>query len=124
MRGDDHMAHDHDRRRAPRLAAGWQARYAVDARPDDGWYGCRVLDISLGGVALELFGPAPLQGAGIHVEVRVPERPLALHLRARARYVGPSTNTGIRVGVEWHDVTPVQSEFLNSLLARIYARAS
>jgi c-di-GMP-binding flagellar brake protein YcgR len=118
------MGNDHDRRRAPRLTAGWQARYAVDARPDDGWYACRVLDISLGGVALELFGPAPLHDAGIQVEIHVPTRPVSLHLRARARYVGPSTNTGIRVGVEWHDVTPVQSELLNSLLALMYARAS
>lgn len=118
------MGNDHDRRRAPRLTAGWQSRYAVDGRPDDGWYGCRVLDISLGGVALELFGPAPLQDAGIHVEIHVPTYPVGLHLRARARSVGPSTSTGIRVGVEWHDVTPVQAQLLNSLLARIYARAS
>jgi c-di-GMP-binding flagellar brake protein YcgR len=118
------MGIDYERRRVPRVEAGWQARYAVDDRPDDGWYGCRVLDVSLGGVGLELFGPAPPKDALIRVEMSVPDRVLRLHVRARARYVGSSTNTGIRVGVEWHEVTPGQSAMLNSLLAQVFLRAS
>ena len=48
-----------ERRRSPRLLAGWRGRYTLDDRPDDGWYECRIIDVSVGGASVELFGPAP-----------------------------------------------------------------
>ena len=116
----------HDRRRAPRLTAGWQSRYTLDERPDDGWYNCRVLDISLGGAALELFGPAPLEGAGIRIELHTTGLPAGMQLDATARHMdtGAGTGTGMRVGFEWHELTFSQATLLNTLLKLTYLRAS
>ena len=111
----------HDRRRSMRLAAGWQGRYTLHHRHDDP-YQCRVVDISLGGAALELFDPAPLEGAGIRVEFRSQSLPAGLRLRARARHMGPSTSTGMRIGVEWHDLTRAQTTMLNAILKQTYLR--
>jgi c-di-GMP-binding flagellar brake protein YcgR len=113
----------HDRRRGRRVTAGWQGRYTLDERPNDG-YQCRVVDISLGGAGLELFGPAPLENAGIRVEFRSASLPTGLRLPARARHMGPSTSTGVRVGVEWHDLTRAQTTMLNAILKQTYVRAS
>jgi c-di-GMP-binding flagellar brake protein YcgR len=113
----------HDRRRSTRLAAGWSGRYTLDTRPHDP-YQCRVLDISLGGASLELFGPAPLEYEGIRVEFRSEALPVGLHLPARARHLGPSTSTGMRVGVEWHDLTRAHAIMLNAILRRTHIRAA
>jgi c-di-GMP-binding flagellar brake protein YcgR len=112
-----------DRRNSMRVPAGWQGRYTLQDRPGDR-YECRVVDISLGGAGLELFGPAPLEHAGIQVEFRSETLPEGLHLPALARHMEPSTSTGARVGVEWHDLTRAQTTMLHALLKQTYLLAS
>ena len=55
----------YERRRSVRIAGGWQARYTIDNQRHDGEYRCRVVNVSPGGAALELFGPVPAKGAPI-----------------------------------------------------------
>ena len=90
---------DWDRRRTPRQPADWAARYAVDGRPQHGWYSCQFVDLSLGGAGLELFGPVPRSGTGVRVKVAA--IPLGVQLPGRLRTIGPSTGAGTRVGIEW-----------------------
>ncbi len=117
----------YERRRSVRIAGGWQARYTIDNQRHDGEYRCRVVNVSPGGAALELFGPVPAKGAPIKLEILVASVSSdILHFVAQAIYMGPSTvtSTGMRVGVEWHELTRQQAALLNSLLRRAYQRAS
>jgi hypothetical protein len=99
-----------ENRRFPRCRAGWATRYMVEDRPRDGWHECGVLDLSLGGVGLELFGPSPRLGAGIRVELRLAgDSAAALHLRGRLRNLSPGAGGGPRAGVEWTYLSAVPS---------------
>ena len=115
----------HDRRRSVRQPAGWHAHYALDDRPEDN-YTCRMVDISLGGAAFELFGPAPLTGARIRITLRAAADLLAdgVEFAAIARNTRAGTGSGVRVGIEWQDVTGNQAALLNLLLKLTYQRAS
>lgn len=114
-----------DQRRSTRVAAGWQGRYTLDSQPSER-YRCRVVDVSLGGAALELFGPAPGDHAGIRVEFCSDSLPQGLRLPARARNMRPSaaTSTGLRVGVEWHNLTRAQATMLTAIVQQTFSRAS
>ena len=115
----------HDRRRSVRLPAGWLAHYALDDRRADS-YICRVVDVSLGGAAFELFGPAPLYGARIHITLRAAAdlSEDGVEFAAIARNIRAGTDGGVRVGIEWQDVTGHQAALLNLLLKLTYQRAS
>lgn len=115
----------HDRRRSARMPAGWHAHYALDDLREDR-YLCRVVDVSLGGAAFDLFGPAPLNGARIHITLRAAADLLSdgVEFAAIARNMRASTGSGIRVGIEWQDVTGDQAALLNLLLKLTYQRAS
>jgi len=106
---------DWDRRRTPRQPADWVASYAVDGRPRAGWCDCRVVDLSLGGAGLELFGPVPRSGAGVRVKVAATS--LGVPLPGWLRTIGPTSGTGTRVGIEWDDLTQPEHEVLMLLLA-------
>src|SRR6476659_5319990 len=58
-----------EQRRTERYPADWAARYRLD--PDDDWRACRVVDVSLGGAALELAATTPGEGltGPLHLEI-------------------------------------------------------
>src|SRR5690348_17062575 len=94
-----------DRRRTVLTAAAWRGRYTLDDRPADGTYHCRVIEVSLRGAVLELFGPAPLDNAGLEVQLRVSSEPRGITVHARARRLGPTRNSGVCVSVEWDAIS-------------------
>ena len=49
-----------EQRRSPRYPADWTARYRLD--PNDAWRGCRVIDVSFDGAALELMSISLVDG--------------------------------------------------------------
>ena len=113
-----------DRRRTPRHPAGWTGRYLVEQR-QDGWYDCRMVDVSLGGAALELFGPAPLFGAGLRIEIpEIGPAFAGVQLRGSLRNLRPSALTGIRTGIEWGPLTRAERELVVSLMQQQAAEAS
>jgi hypothetical protein len=106
-----------NRRRSIRQPQGWVARYLVDDRED--WYQCRVVDVSLGGAALELFGPAPLQDGGMLVELQpAGEYRIGLQLHGQMRDLTDGGDRGIRVGIDWAVLSNTEREQLALLLAR------
>jgi hypothetical protein len=109
----------HDRRRSTRVTAGWQGRYTLDDHPDE-HYRCTIVDVSLGGAGLVLFGPAPLDNAGMHVELNAP----IPQFRARLRCMGPATTSGVQVGVEWQELTREHIMLLNAVLKQTFLTAS
>jgi hypothetical protein len=101
-----------NRRRTSRHTIDWKARYALHDGIGD-WHDCRVIDVSLGGAALVLLGPAPRGGGGLEIRLRPSGEPVELHLHALSRNVTSASPDGTRVGVEWHEITRRQSLVLN-----------
>jgi PilZ domain len=96
------------RRRLPRQFTDWRGRYLVEDDPNDRWRGCRVIDISTAGAGLELLETSADEVTGHRIV-------LAVLLRGELRNVGPSKNNGLRVGIQFTDLTEPERAYLDSL---------
>jgi hypothetical protein len=106
------------RRRARRETAGWLGRYAVDASAWPDWSRCRVVDVSVGGVGLELLGPPVAVGDRVAVDLQLLRSNMArIILTGEVRHAARVEGT-LRVGVRFVDVTDLE----HALLARLVAR--
>lgn len=110
------------RRRVPRQYAGWTGRYYIEDAGTEEWHGCRILDISLIGLGLELFGPPlgedDLAGRRLVVESNTPAgASLTIRARGEVRNVTVGTNGGTRVGVELVDLSEPEQSILEALTA-------
>ena len=104
------------RRRVPRQEAGWEGKYLIDGVPEAGWDGCRVLDLSVAGVGLELFGRIPRDLLGRLLDVEASSgTSVGLRLRGAVRNVGPGPEGGVRVGLEFTDLSETERLILNAL---------
>jgi hypothetical protein len=120
------MGQQNEQRLTPREPVGWIARYLVIARPGGGWHDCRVIDVSHSGAALELFGFAPRKLTDLRVELRRtgPDH-FGLQLHGEMRSMGPgTTKSGLRVGIEWRELSRSEREQLTQLLAPAFLTAS
>ena len=108
------------RRRAPRVATtGWSGRYIVDDDPGAYWNECRVLDLSVLGVGLEIFPDRPeeasetLIGRRIVVQVQPPVGDsVTVRLVGRARNVSPGSAGGTRMGLEFVGLSETERKIL------------
>jgi c-di-GMP-binding flagellar brake protein YcgR len=93
------------RRRVPRVSAiGLSARYMVEGSSASSWRECRVIDISILGVGLKLFGPLSddLLGKKLVVEVQAPvAESVTISLRGQVRNLNRSPEGEARVGVDF-----------------------
>jgi len=96
------------RRRLPRQFTDWRGRYLVEDGPDEQWRGCRVIDISTAGAGLELLETSADEVAGHNIL-------LAVLLRGELRNLGPGKNNGLRVGIQFTDLTEPERTYLDSL---------
>ena len=114
------------RRRARRESAGWVGRYAFDGDLETGldrdWTRCRVLDVSNGGVGLELLGVE--LGAGIElghrvvVDLRLVRSTMArMTLTGEVRHVA-AVDDGVRIGLRFVGVGELERVLLLRLVAR------
>ena len=100
---------DMDQRRVPRQIAGWNVSYRLERRPSRGWHGCRMLDLSPAGAAIEVYDApaAELRGASIVVDFEIGARVgSGVQLRGVVRDTGPGPYGGIRVGLEFSEAVP------------------
>lgn len=109
------------RRRVPRQYAGWTGKYCIEGARPEAWHECRILDISLVGIGVELFGPVPvhdeLMGARIVVETHTPAgESLSIRARGEVRNVVPGAAGGTRVGLELVDLTDLERSILDALV--------
>jgi c-di-GMP-binding flagellar brake protein YcgR len=106
------------RRRARREAAGWLGRYALDASVWPEWSRCRVLDVSAGGVGLELLGPPVTLGDRVVVDLQLVRSNMArITLTGEVRHVSLSDDSQ-RVGLRFVDVGELEHALLLRLVAR------
>jgi hypothetical protein len=96
------------RRRLPRQFTDWRGRYLIEDDRDELWRGCRVIDISTAGAGLELLETSAEVIAGHRIL-------LAVLLRGELRNVGPGKGNGLRVGVQFTDLTEPERAYLDSL---------
>jgi c-di-GMP-binding flagellar brake protein YcgR len=116
------------RRRSRREAAGWPGHYARAASPRHEWERvshwslewsrCRVLDVSIGGAALELFGPAVALGDSVVVDLQLVRSSVArVTLTGEVRHES-TVDDNQRIGLEFVDVSDLEHALLRRLLAR------
>jgi hypothetical protein len=97
------------RRRVPRIATtSWSGRYVVEDDPESEWRECRVLDVSVLGVGLELFptdsdnDSGLLVGHRLVIQVQAPVgESISVRLMGTVKNVGSGAQGGIRVGLEF-----------------------
>ncbi len=108
------------RRRVPRQVAGWTGKYCIEGDDPEAWYECHVLDISVIGVGIELFGPVSdpdgLLGRRVVVEANTPTgASLSLRAQGEVRNVREGSRGGTRVGLEFVDLTETERSILDAL---------
>jgi len=97
------------RRLLPRQFTDWQGRYMIEGDPGEVWRPCRVVDVSTLGAGLELFGTSPDEMAERTIT-------LSVDLRGEVRHAVEARDDGIRVGIQFEDLTPAESAYVRSLV--------
>jgi c-di-GMP-binding flagellar brake protein YcgR len=107
------------RRRVPRTSTdGWPARYIDEDDSDSGWKQCRVVDISLIGVGLELLGGVrnDLIGHQLVVQVQAPVgESVTLRLKGRVVNLGEHSQDVTRAGLEFVGLAEMERSILKVL---------
>lgn len=110
------------RRRVPRQTAGWTGKYTIEGEDPEAWYECRVLDISVIGVGVELFGEIPqpadtLLGKRMVVEAHTPAgESLSIRARGEVTNVTPGADGGTRAGMQFVDLAEGERSILDVLV--------
>jgi PilZ domain-containing protein len=107
------------RRRLPRQPTDWSGRYTVEGADDRRWGSCFILDISVLGAGLELFG-SPLDdsviGHDLLVEVQTPAgASITVQIMGTIRYLAEGNRGGVRIGIEFQGLSKTESEILDVL---------
>ena len=102
------------RRRAPRVhTAGWSGKCIVEDDPEAGWSECRLLDVSLLGLGLELLGDVPhdVIGRRLVVDVDVGES-ISIRLVGLIRRLGPGHPGWTRAGLDFEGLCESEQSVL------------
>jgi len=103
------------RRRVPRVeTTGWHGSY-TDL---DETRHCRVNDISVLGIGLELFGDVPkdLIGHRLSIDIQAPiGESVRLNLVGKVKNASPSPNGGIRAGLEFVGLSETERAILEAM---------
>jgi hypothetical protein len=84
-----------------------------------------VLDISMTGAGLVLFGPWVEMGSPVLLELQVDDGPPnGVRLEAAVRNIGPTPDVTVRVGLEFTSLKAVEAKVLASLLDMATAASS
>jgi len=104
------------RRRLPREVAGWPGKFRFETGPAHAMGDCRILDLSLIGAGLELFGtlPGDILGRTILVEVETPAgASITLRFAGVARNVNEGQDGGTRVGIEFTNLSETERSIMD-----------
>jgi PilZ domain len=107
------------RRRAPRVnTTAWIGRYTVEDDPGLLSRECRVIDISILGLGLELFGEVTedMIGRRLVVQVGAPAgESVSLRLVGEVRNLVAGQYGGTRAGLEFTDLSEAEREILKAM---------
>ncbi len=105
-------------RRVLRREVDWTTRYMLEGNRDQGWRECRVLDVSRGGAGVELSDTTLEEARAHRVVLEFEAPPAVLRLRGEVRHVGPGSDGGVRVGLQFTGLSVLERDMLDSLLER------
>jgi hypothetical protein len=95
---------------------GGSGRFMVEEFPEAGWSECRVIDLSLGGAALGLFGVAPRVGSRVRLDFWLSGDATGVLLRGVVRNASAAPENVTRVGVAFTELTGLEHDVLAALL--------
>ncbi|MBV8462778.1 MAG: PilZ domain-containing protein [Acidimicrobiales bacterium] len=98
------------RRRVPRRATDWQATCCLEGESARAWWECRVLDISMRGVAIVFSASSPLPLVGRHILVDVPAGEANVRLEGEIKNATVSGTASTRVGIAFDPDAATESE--------------
>lgn len=104
------------RRRLPRENTGWPGRFRFDGDPEDRWGDCQVIDISLLGAGVLLYGTVPgrLVSRTLNIEVETPAgASITIRICGEIRHVSPGKDGGTRIGMEFTDLSDTERSILD-----------
>ena len=106
------------RRRVPRQPAGWFGKCIVEDDREASWCECRVIDVSIIGAGIEIYGFVHHDLIGRHVTVEV-QAPTGASVSVR--FTGEVTNAGaipgggVRLGMVFAGLSESEQSILNML---------
>ena len=112
-----------ERRAHPRYAARptWSARYRANQGAERDWSDCRVLDISRGGVALEIAPDEVLDGTVAIELYTFGDVPRDIALTGEVRGTTTLSSGAQRVGLEFVGTSAFEEQLLELLLRLVDA---
>jgi hypothetical protein len=81
----------------------------IEGDPEERWRQCRVVDVSTLGAGLELFDVTPDEMAGQTII-------LSVDLRGEVKHAVADRSDGLRVGIQFEDLTDAESTYVKSLV--------
>jgi hypothetical protein len=96
------------RRLLPRQFADWPGLLAIEGWSEARWRTCQVVDVSTTGAGIELHTAPPIDLIGQKVL-------LTIHLRAEVRHQSPPTERGVRLGLQFVDLSNGERDYIRSL---------
>ena len=104
------------RRLAPRIhTPGWSGKCIVEDDPEAGWHECRLVDISLLGLGLEIMGEVPPDVIGHHVVVHVEVGgggSISLRFSGMVRRLRAGERGWTRAGLEFEGLSETEQSVL------------
>jgi hypothetical protein len=94
----------------------WTTRYWLEGSSDRQWRVARVLTVSKDGLAVELFATTyeEVRAHRVVLEVRVP--PAVLHIRGDVMHADHGSQGGVRVRLQFVNLSVVERDLIESLL--------
>jgi c-di-GMP-binding flagellar brake protein YcgR len=105
-----------ERRQAERISTEWTTQYTLEGARDHGWRDCRVLDVSRGGIGLQLSDVTPSQLAAYRLIVAVDVPRASLRLRGDVRHLEEVEDGGVRVGVEFGALSVFERDLFDAFV--------
>ncbi len=118
------------RRRAERRPVEWIGKYRIEGPSQGRWEPCRILDVSMTGAALEVFGTVPDMKDLITIDLQPTDAEQSgvqliceLRVPAEIRHTTEpkADEPGTRLGVEFVQMGTLAREVLRDLLERQHA---
>ncbi len=96
------------RRLLPRQFTDWPGLVAIEGCSEPPWRDCRVVDVSTTGAGIELHNAPSIEMVGRRIF-------LAIYLQAEVRHHTPPSETGMRLGLQFVDLTHDERDYIRSL---------
>jgi hypothetical protein len=104
------------KRRVSSRDVNWTTRYWLEGGPDRQWRVARVLTVAGDGLVAELFATTSQEIRAHRVVLEVSIPPAVLHIRGDVLSADPGNQGGVRVRLQFVNLSVVERDLIESLL--------